>query len=90
MVERKMQITVSIYHHTDDIMCIGYISFILTAVQRPFGTPQCTFTYGQISIGIIIRYVLHIPIRYQRTVTEYSRIDGSRTISVTHLYELLC
>ena len=61
MVERKMQITVPIHHHTDDIMRIGYISFILTAVQRPFGTPQCTFTYGQISIGIVIRYIYCTP-----------------------------
>ena len=77
MVKRKMQITVPIYHHADDIMCIGYISLILATVQRPSGSSQNTFTYSQISIGIVIRYILHFSIRNQRTVTEYGRIDGS-------------
>ena len=43
MVKRKMKIAVAVHHHTDNVMCIFYMSFVLGTVQNPFPSAQTAF-----------------------------------------------
>ena len=86
MVERDVQVAFTIQHHTNAVMRIFHISFILCPVQCPTIRFQFPFTQYQISICIVITNVLRVTFRHQRIVTKYSSIDRRTAISFTYLY----
>ena len=88
MVERHMDITFSIHHHADDIVCIGDIPFVLRALQGPCGLIQFSLAQHQIAFGVIIRDVLCIAIGHQRTVPEHRGIDRCMAVSLAHTDQL--
>ena len=62
VVERDMQIPLSIHPDADDIVCIGAISLVLRALHRPILCVYGTFAQGEIALGIVISYVLSITV----------------------------
>ena len=59
VVKRNMKITVAVDHHAYDIMGVGGVTFILSAMNVPPVGVDITAAERDIAVGIIVTDVLH-------------------------------